>query len=110
MRLLIVHDQAADLGGHERVVQALLDQYPAATALAPRFKPTNRPDGHAAIWDGRGRLVGPRARRRRPFLAPLYARRVARAPIAEKDVVLSVTQGGWSLAAGVPPGAVHLAY
>lgn len=107
--LVIVHDQAADLGGHERAVQALLDHYPAATALAPHFVPTNRADGQGAPWDGRSRLIG-RGGRRRAFLAPLYARRVAGARIQEADVVLSITQGGWSLAAQVSVPTVHLCY
>jgi glycosyltransferase involved in cell wall biosynthesis len=108
-RLVLVHDQAADLGGHERAVQALLDHYPAATALAPHFVPTNRPQGHDAPWDGRGRVIG-RGGRRRGFLAPIYARRVASAGVLNADVVLSITQGGWSLAARVAPAAVHLCY
>lgn len=108
-RLVIVHDQAADLGGHERAVQALLDHHPAATALAPRFASTNCPPGQRLPWDGRGRLIG-RGGQRRPLRAPLYARRVARAGVLDADVVLSVTQGGASLAARTAPDTVHLCY
>jgi glycosyltransferase involved in cell wall biosynthesis len=108
-RLVIVHEQAADLGGGERVVQALLERYPDAIGLAPHFTPTNRPDGHSAPWDGRSRLIG-RGGRRRAFHAPLYARRVAGAQIEDADVVLSITHGGWSLAARVPVGIPHVAY
>ena len=107
-RILIVHDQAADLGGHERAVEALLERYPDATALAPRFSATNRPGGHAAPSDGRRRLVG-RGGRRRPYLAPLYGRVVARAGVHDCEVVVSVTQNGWSLAARAP-AAVHVCY
>lgn len=108
-RIVIVHDQAADLGGQERAVEALLEHYPAATALAPHFEPTNRPDGHAAPWDGRTRLVG-RGGRRRSFLAPLYARRLAAAPFDDADIVVSITQGGWSLAPRVPASTPHVCY
>jgi glycosyltransferase involved in cell wall biosynthesis len=108
--LVIVHDQAADLGGQERAVQALLEHYPAATALAPHFAATNRPAGHRAPWDGRTRLVGRGAAPRRAFLAPLYAMRVAQAGVLEAGVVLSITQGGWSLAARVPPSVPHVCY
>jgi glycosyltransferase involved in cell wall biosynthesis len=108
-RLVIVHDQAADLGGQERAVHALLEHYPAATALAPHFVPTNRPEGHSAPWDSRTRLVG-RGGHRRAFLAPLYARRVSRAQIDNADIVLSITQGGWSLAARVSPPTPHVCY
>ena len=108
-RLLIVHDQAADLGGHERALEALLGHYPAANAMAPHFTPTNRPEGHRTAWDGRSRLVG-RGGRRSSFLAPVYARRLAGTGVQDADVVLSITQGGWSLAARVAPGAIHLCY
>jgi glycosyltransferase involved in cell wall biosynthesis len=109
-RLVIVHDQAADLGGQERAVQALLDHYPAATALAPNFVATNRPPAHRAPWDGRTQLLGGARARRRGFLAPLYGMRIARAGIPDADVVLSITQGGWSLAARVPPSSPHVCY
>ncbi len=109
-RLVIAHDQAADLGGQERVVQALMERYPNATGLAPRFVATNRPSGHRAYWDGRTRLVGPAAARRRSFLAPLYGLRVACAGVQDADVLLSIAHGGWSLAARVPPSTPHICY
>ena len=93
-RIVIVQDQAADLGGQERVVESLLEHYPTATALAPRFTATNRPVGHTAAWDERTRLIGSESDRCRPFLAPLYARRVARAGELDADIVVSVTYNG----------------
>jgi glycosyltransferase involved in cell wall biosynthesis len=109
-RLVIVHEQAADLGGQERVVQALLERHPAAMAVALDFAATNRPAEHRAAWDGRTVLIGRGRARRHPFLAPVYAKRVARAGVLEGDVVLSITQGGWSLAARVPESAPHICY
>jgi glycosyltransferase involved in cell wall biosynthesis len=109
-RLVIVHDQAADLGGQERAVQALMEHYPNAIALAPRFVATNRPAGHHDSWDGRTRLLGSGRDRRRAFLAPLYGLRVARAGLQNADVVLSITQGGWSPAARVTPATPHVCY
>jgi glycosyltransferase involved in cell wall biosynthesis len=109
-RLVIAHDQAADLGGQERVVQALMERYPNATGLAPRFVATNRPPGHRASWDGRTRLVGLGGARRRSFLAPLYGLQVARAGVQNADIVLSIAHGGWSLAARVPPAIPHVCY
>lgn len=109
-RLVIVHDQAADLGGQERAVQALMEHYPQATALAPRFLPTNRPTGHRNSWDGRTRLLGRGTSRRRAFLAPLYGLRVARADLRDADAVLSITQGGWSTAVRVPESTAHICY
>lgn len=109
-RLVIVHDQAADVGGQERAVQALMEHYPNATALTPSFLATNRPSGHRYSWDGRTRLLGRGRSRRRPFLAPLYGLRVARAGVPDADVVLSITQGAWSQAVQVPPAAPHISY
>jgi len=109
-RLVIVHDQAADLGGQERAVQALMEHYPHARALALRFVATNRPSDHRTSWDGRTRLLGRGADRRRAFLAPLYGMRVALAGVQDGDVVVSITQGGWSLAARVPPSTPHVCY
>lgn len=109
-RLVIVHDQAADVGGQERAVQALMEHYPGATALTPSFLATNRPSGHRDSWDGRTRLLGRGRSRRRPFLAPLYGLRVARAGMPDADVVLSITQGAWSQAVRVPPSAPHISY
>jgi glycosyltransferase involved in cell wall biosynthesis len=109
-RLVIVHDQAADLGGQERAVQALMEHYPNATGLAPRFVATNRPAGHRASWDGRTRLLGRGRDRRRSFLAPLYGLQVAGAGVQDADVVVSITQGGWSPAARVPPATPHVCY
>jgi glycosyltransferase involved in cell wall biosynthesis len=107
--LVIVQDQVADLGGNERCLQGLLERYPAAEALAPHFKPTNLPDGYTPDWVRRTRLIG-RGGRRRSFLAPVYARRVASQRIDDAAVVLSITHGGWSAAARVPAGARHLCY
>ena len=109
-RLVIVLEQAADLGGQERAVQALMEHCPTATAVAPRFVATNRPSGHRTAWDSRTRLLGTGGGRRRWFLAPLYGLRIAREDLRDADVVLSITQGGWSLAAGVPPSTPHVCY
>ncbi len=107
--MLIVHEQGAILGGQERVLAALMDRYPAARGLALEFAGATRPVGHAAVWDGRSQLVRhPSARR--PFRSPLYARRMASADPGPAEVVLSLAQGGWSVAARVPPGARHVLY
>lgn len=107
--MLIVHEQGAVLGGQERVLAALMDRYPAARGLALEFAGANRPAGHSATWDGRSQLVRhPGARR--PFRSPLYARRMASADTGAPALVLSLAQGGWSVAARVPPGARHVLY
>jgi glycosyltransferase involved in cell wall biosynthesis len=107
--LVLVADQVAELGGSERVLQAVVDRYPAARVLAPRFTTTNLPPGVAAVRAERVRLAG-QGRPRRHFLAPVFARRIARAPVGAAAVVVSLTHNGWSAAARVPPGARQLCY
>ncbi len=106
--LVIVHDQVAELGGSERVLEAVLDRYPAAALLAPEFTTTNAPSGRRP-WDGRLRSLGANGPRRH-FLAPLYSRRVAREPVESAALVLSIAHSGWSMAIRVPPGARHVCY
>jgi glycosyltransferase involved in cell wall biosynthesis len=108
--LVVVNDQAGELGGTERVLGALLDRYPDARLLALRFSSTNA-SGHDPLpWPNRRCLIEA-GRRRYHFAAPLYARRIARAPIGAATVVLTLpASGGWSLAAAIPPGARHVAY
>lgn len=106
--LVIVHDQASELGGSERVLEAVLDRYPAAALLAPEFTTTNAPSGRRP-WDGRLRSLGANGPRRH-FLAPLYSRQVASQPVTSASLVLSITQSGWSMAVRVPPGARHVCY
>lgn len=106
--LVIVHDQVGELGGSERVLEAILDRYPAAALRAPEFTTTNAPPGRRP-WDGRLSSLGSNGPRRH-FLAPLYSRRVARKPLERAALVLSITQSGWSMAVRMPPGARHVCY
>ena len=89
------------------MLETLLTRFPAAVAFAPSFA-SERGD-HRPDWLARTAVVRWRGRRRH-FLAPVYARRVARRPLEGAKVVLSVPHAGWSLAAAVPPGARHLCY
>ena len=77
--------------------------------LAPIFTDSNVPAEHRPDWAARVEPIGPPRRRRRPLLAALYAREVARAPIDDAEVVLSFTGHGWAFAARAP-GAPHVAY
>lgn len=107
--ILLVPEQAADLGGSERVLEALLRRYPEAQAIALNFRSTTVPEAMRPEWDRRVRRVGPDLGIRRPGRLPLYARRIARVPTQRADLVVSITQPGWSLAVAVPEGARHLA-
>ena len=73
-------EQVRELGGTERVVQAMAVRYPDAALVAADFATTNVPEGHPHPLLQRARLVRVGARRRH-FLSPLYARRFARAPV-----------------------------
>ncbi|HEY7632615.1 MAG TPA: glycosyltransferase [Thermoleophilaceae bacterium] len=108
--IVLLAEQTADVGGQERVVDALLRRYPRARAFAPRFSATCEPDDPRPQWDDRVELVGRAWGRRRGYLVPLYASSMARATLGPARLVLSVTHGGWTLAAPVPDGARHVAY
>lgn len=122
--LAIVADQASEYGGVERSVEAVLRRFPAATLVAPGFALTPGTEAHFSrrlerlrratngdgpAWRGELQIVGEGGRRRH-FYGPVYARRVARQPLDEASVVLSVGGAAWSLAAATPPGARHLAW
>ncbi len=104
-----MNEQAPDIGGAERVLDALVERYPEAEVVATHFEPLCCPPGELPPYMARTTLLGPE-RRKRPFRAPLYARLIRSADLRGARVVLSVTQNGWSLAAPVPPGARHLCY
>ena len=107
--LAIVGEQVGDVGGTERVLAALLERYPLARVLAPRFGNANVTPDQEPAWATR--VVEVRGgSRKRHHLAPLYARRLARANLGSVRLVLSLAHTGWSAAAAVPPGARHLCY
>jgi glycosyltransferase involved in cell wall biosynthesis len=116
--LAIVTEQLAEFGGVERIVEALMTRFPAATLVAGRFAahPDFPPDEFAARLRERGAhppalsLIGSRPRRRRHFLAPLYAQRARALRLDAAAAVLSLGSTGWTLAVEVPPGARHVAY
>jgi glycosyltransferase involved in cell wall biosynthesis len=106
---LAIFTEAVEWGGTERVVQALADRFPAAPIFANGFLNLAAPDPESFPWTGRVRLV-PSGRRKRHFLGPLYARRLAVTPVGAARVVLTLASGGWALAAPVPPGGRLICY
>jgi glycosyltransferase involved in cell wall biosynthesis len=106
---LAIITESVECGGTERVVQALADRFPAASIVANHFTDLMRPDPNATPWAMDARLL-PSGRRKRHFLGPLYARRLAAAPVEAARVVLALPTGGWSLAAPVPPGGRLVCY
>src|SRR2546423_940214 len=106
---LAIFTEAVDWGGTERGVQALADRVPTAPIFANHFPNLTAPGVEPLPWTGRVRLV-PSGRRKRHFLGPLYARRLAETPVGAARVVLTLASGGWALAAPVPPGGRHVCY
>ena len=116
--LTVVTEQLAELGGVERIAEAVMTRYPAATLLAGRFGTGAgfRAEEFHARLASRTPDEPPRVRwamqgaQRRHFLAPLYARRLRSASLEGSSVVLSLGAMGWTLAARIPPGARHVGY
>jgi glycosyltransferase involved in cell wall biosynthesis len=106
---LAIFTEAIDCGGTERVVQALAERFPTAPIFANGFAGLAGPEAAALPWTQRVRTL-PSGRRKRHFLGPLYARRLARAPVGPARVVLSLPSAGWGLAAPVPPGGRLVCY
>ena len=106
---LAIVTESVECGGTERVVQALAERFPRAPIVANHFTGLMRPDPDATPWAIRARLL-PSGRKKSHFLAPLYGRRLAAAPMEPARVVLVLAAGGWSLAAAVPPGGRLVTY
>ena len=108
-QLAIVSD-TVECGGSERVVEAVADHFPGAPIVAAHFGGAPEVGSPASPpWASRARIVR-FPYRRRHYLAPLHARRMARVSVGEADVVLAFAHGGCSLAVTVPPGARLLCY
>lgn len=107
--LVVVSEQLSEFGGTERVLDAVLVAHPGAEVVALGFTAPGVESPEGAFAGRRVRLVGPPVPRRH-FLAPLYARRIARTQLPTAPVVLSLAHHGWSLAAPVAPGARHVSY
>jgi glycosyltransferase involved in cell wall biosynthesis len=107
--IVVVHDALGHLGGNERVLEAILASHPDAELVAPYFG-GGQPDGALTVPWPNPTTVAFTARRKRHALGPLYARRMARAPLGRVAVVVAVTHGGWSLGVRVPDGARLLVY
>ena len=108
-RLTILLEQAAEQGGTERVVEAVLRHWPDARVLSPHFRQTNVP----AEANRGGSSASSRSRCGRggagPCSPPLRATHRT-APMPATDLLLSFSGHGWSLAAAVSAGcaARHL--
>jgi glycosyltransferase involved in cell wall biosynthesis len=124
--LVIVHEQVAEFGGAERVLETALDRYPAAATITMRFDSPpggmagelelrlaerGIVNGHAGGSNGSRRItfVG-HGGLRNHFLSPVYARRIRATPIENASVVLTTGSMGWTSAVRPPEGVRHIAY
>jgi glycosyltransferase involved in cell wall biosynthesis len=107
--LLIVNEQLGEVGGTERVLAALLERYPRARVMAPRFGATNVRSDEQPDWAVRVEEVA-NIPRKHHHLAPVYARWMAAVPLGDARVVVSLAHNGWSAAVDVPPGTPHVCY
>ena len=108
-QLAIVSD-TVECGGSERVVEAVAEHYPGAPILAAHFGGAPEVGSPASPpWASRARIVR-FPYRRRHYLAPLHAHRMAGESLEEADVVLCFAHGGCGLAVPVAPGARLLCY
>lgn len=103
-----IFTEAVDCGGTERVVQTLADRFPSAPIVANHFTGLMSPGPDAPPWTARATLIAS-GRRKRHFLGPLYGRRLASAG-APTRVVLTLSCGGWGLAAPVRDGGRLVVY
>jgi glycosyltransferase involved in cell wall biosynthesis len=102
--LTVVLEQSSVFGGMERIAVAVLDRWPAATLVAPRFlrEPGANRLPAAQLIDLPGR--------REHFLAPLHARRLERAVVLDGEVVLALHSTGWALGPRPAPGVPVVAF
>lgn len=102
--LTVVLEQGSFIGGMERIAEAVLRRWPAATLVVPRFR--GEPSGELFPEAVSVDLPG----RREHFLAPLHARRLERALVLDGDVVLALHSSGWALGMRVLPGIPIVAF
>jgi glycosyltransferase involved in cell wall biosynthesis len=103
--LVVINEESAQLGGSERVREAILDRFPSARAFGFGVSGST---WREAYTQGRFTSFG-RAGRTRHFLTPVYARRYSKLDPGPARLVLTLCTHGWSLAPRVP-GARHVVY
>jgi glycosyltransferase involved in cell wall biosynthesis len=104
--LALVGEVATEFGGTERVQKAILDRFLAARAFVLGIRGSA---GSETFADERITTFG-HGPRSRPFLAPLYARRLSRLDLGHAAVVLSFSMHGWSIAPRYGPATRHIVY
>jgi glycosyltransferase involved in cell wall biosynthesis len=102
--LTVMLEQDSVLGGMERIAEAVLARWPAATLVAPHF--TGEPG--SGLFPGALQVALPG--RREQFLAPLHARRLERAIVLDGEVVLALHSSGWALGARAMRGIPVVAF
>ncbi|MGH2950485.1 MAG: glycosyltransferase [Solirubrobacterales bacterium] len=106
--LAVVVEHTHLFGGHDRIAPAIAARWPRAQLIAGWFRdepvhelvPACVREAHKIELSGR----------RRHYLAPRYARRMARAVPVAADIVLALHSSGWAAAINTAPGVSLVAY
>lgn len=102
--LVVVGEEAAAVGGTERVRETILEHFPNARGYGFALSGSIRAPAAGGRWTPYGRPAPTHH-----FLGPVYARRFSKLAPGPATVLLSLCTHGWSLAPRVP-GARHLVY
>jgi glycosyltransferase involved in cell wall biosynthesis len=102
--LTVVAEQGVMLGGMERIVDAVIERWPAAKLIVPQFLgergESRFPAGeHVPLRGGREH-----------FLAPLHWRRLERSVVLDAELVLALHSSGWALGPRAAPGVPVVAF
>jgi len=110
MRLAIIHDWLNQIGGAEDVLEALVEQFPAAPIYTSMYAPEHMPAAYRQ-WPIRvsfmDRLPGVH-RHHQPYL-PLYPLAFERFDLSGHDLILS-NKSGFCHGVHKPAGAIHICY
>jgi glycosyltransferase involved in cell wall biosynthesis len=106
----IVHDHLTEMGGAERVVEALLSMFPQATLHSSAFRPPVMPPSFAARGvrtSFLGGIAADKARAKRFF--PLFPLAFRRMRLDASDLVIS-SSSAFAHHVRPPAGALHVCY
>ncbi len=110
LKVALVHDWLNQVGGAERVLEALVDMYPGAPIYTSIYWPAAMPPGYRA-WDIRPAWLDrvPLVHRHHQAFLPLYPLAFESFDLGGYDVVLS-NKSGFCHGVLTPPGTVHICY
>ena len=110
MNVAIVHDYLNQLGGAERVLEALHELYPAAPIYTSVYAPAVMPPAYRQ-WDIRTSFMQklPLVTRRHQIYFPFYAHAFERFDLSQYDLVIS-SSSAWAKGVITGPQTLHICY